>query len=57
MEDIKSEAHPRGGYRAVALANPTKSEFKNTDFVDIMISKVVRYLPFSRNQPLKLTRD
>jgi len=33
--------------------NYTKSKFKNTDFVSVMISKVLCNLPFSRDQPLK----
>jgi hypothetical protein len=32
---------------------PTKPNLKNTDFVYIMISNVLQYLPFSQNQPLK----
>jgi hypothetical protein len=37
---------------------PPKAEIKkNTDFVYIMISKVLRDLPFSRNQPLKSADD
>jgi hypothetical protein len=40
------------------LPNPRKPKFKKkTDFVDIMISKVLRDFPFSRNQPLKLADD
>jgi hypothetical protein len=46
-----------GGYRA---ANPLQTHqnrnLKNTDFVDI-ISKLLRDLPFSRNQPLKSADD
>jgi hypothetical protein len=42
-----------GGGGAPGYSPPPKPEFKNTDFVDIMISKVLRDLPFSRNQPLK----
>jgi hypothetical protein len=30
---------------------------KNTDIVDIIISKVLRDFPFSRNQPLKSADD
>jgi hypothetical protein len=43
-----------GGCRAAA---PPKPKFKNTDFVDIMISKVLRDFPFRRNQPLKSADD
>jgi hypothetical protein len=42
---------PKGG-RAAGL-HTYKSKFKNTGFVDKMISKVLRDLPFSRSQPLK----
>jgi hypothetical protein len=34
-----------------------KRILKNTDFVDTMISKVLRDLPFSLNQPLKSADD
>ena len=30
---------------------------KNKDFVDIIVSKVLRDLPFSQNQPLKSADD
>jgi hypothetical protein len=35
----------------------TKLKLKNTDFVNIMISKVLRDLPLSQNQPLKSVDD
>ena len=38
------------------LPKTPKPKFKNTDFVDIMIS-ILRDFPFSRNQPLKLADD
>jgi hypothetical protein len=38
------------GYRAAAAPN---QNLKKNHFVDIMILKVLRDLPFSRNQPLK----
>jgi hypothetical protein len=47
-----SGAHPRGG-GATGLQPFQNQNLKNTHFVDIMISKVLRDLPFSRNQPLK----
>jgi hypothetical protein len=34
-----------------------KPKLKKTDFVDTMISNVLRDLPFSRNKPLKSTDD
>jgi hypothetical protein len=44
----------RGGCRAATPPKPPKTEIKkNTDFVDIMISKASRDLPFSLNQLLK----
>jgi hypothetical protein len=54
--------HPRlgGGGGAAGLQPPKTSEnryLKNTDFVDIMISKLSRDLPFSRKQPLKSADD
>jgi hypothetical protein len=36
---------------------PQNRNLKNTDFVDIMISKVLRDLPFSRNQTMKSADD
>jgi hypothetical protein len=32
-------------------------DLKNTEFVDIIVSKVLRNLPFSRDQPLKSADD
>jgi hypothetical protein len=37
--------------------NPPNRNLKNTDFVDIMISKVFHHFHFSRNQPLKSAGD
>jgi hypothetical protein len=45
--------HPGEGAAGLQPIKHQKEEFKNTDFVDIMISKVLPDLPFSRNQPLK----
>jgi hypothetical protein len=52
-------AHPSwGGCRAAAPSqNPQNRNLKNTNFVDITISKVSRDFPFSRNQPLKSADD
>jgi hypothetical protein len=36
---------------------PQNQNLKNTDFEDIMISKVLCCLAFSRNQPLKSADD
>jgi hypothetical protein len=44
------------GSRAAAPP-PRKLNLKNTDFVDTMISKSVRYLRFSLNQPPKSADD
>jgi hypothetical protein len=46
-----------GGLPGYSPQNSQNRNFKNTDFVDIMISKVLRDLPFSRNQPLKSADD
>jgi hypothetical protein len=45
---LVSGAHPGG---LLPHKNPKTEIKKETDFVDI-ISKVLRYFPFSRNQPL-----
>jgi hypothetical protein len=37
--------------------NPQNRNLKNTGFVDIVISKALRDLSFSRNQPLKSADD
>jgi hypothetical protein len=36
---------------------PQNRNLKDTDFVDMMLSKILRDLPISRNQPLKLADD
>jgi hypothetical protein len=45
---------PKGGCWGAAPPKPKNQDLKNTDYVDVMISNVLRDLPFSRNQPLKL---
>jgi hypothetical protein len=53
------QGHTQGG-GAVGLHSsqtPQNRNLKDTYFVDIVISKVIRDLPFSRNQPLKLADD
>jgi hypothetical protein len=60
-ENVKSRpvAHP--GREAAGLQpplpNPQNRNVKNTYLVDIMISEVLRDLPFSRNQTLKSADD
>jgi hypothetical protein len=56
---VVAGAHPREGGRgaAGAAAPPPNPNLKDTDFVDIMMSKVLRDFPFSRNQPLKSADD
>jgi hypothetical protein len=46
-----------GGCRAAAPQTPQNRNLKNTDFVDIVVSKVLRNFPFSGNQPLKSADD
>jgi hypothetical protein len=48
--------HPRGGVPGCDLP-PPPNEIKKTDFVDIIISKILRDLHFSLNQPLKSADD
>jgi hypothetical protein len=55
-----TEAHPCGGGGAAGLQppkTPKNQNLKSTNFVDIMISKVLRDFPFSRSQPLKSADD
>jgi hypothetical protein len=53
-----SLAHPRGGGGAAGLQPLlTKRNLKSTDFVDTTLSKVVRDLRFSQNQPLTSADD
>jgi hypothetical protein len=54
-----NQGRTRGGCRAAARQPPQIPQnlnLKNTNFVD-MVSKVLRDLPFSRNQPLKSAND
>jgi hypothetical protein len=46
---------PKGGGAAGLPQTPQSRKLKCTDSVDTMISKGLRDLPFSRNQPLKST--
>jgi hypothetical protein len=46
-----------GGLPGCSPPQPTKQKFKKTGFVDIVISNLFRYFPFSRNQPLKSADD
>jgi hypothetical protein len=52
-----SESQGMGGYRAAALQNRRDQYTKNTGFVDVRVSKVLRDFPISRNQPLKTADD
>jgi hypothetical protein len=56
---VDSRTHPRGGGGGLPGCSPPKPPKikKKTDFVDIMISKVLREFPVSRNQPLKSADD
>jgi hypothetical protein len=49
--------HPEGGGAAGLQPPNPKTEYFKTDFVGIVTSKVLRDLPFSRNQPLKSDDD
>jgi hypothetical protein len=55
---VPAGAHPRGGGLPGCTPQSAQNRnLKSTDFVDIIISKVLRDLPFSRNQPLKLADE
>jgi hypothetical protein len=49
--------HPRGAAGLQHPQTPKNRNLKNTDFVVIMMSKVLRCFPFSRNHPLKSADD
>jgi hypothetical protein len=46
-----------GGFPAAAPQTTENWNLRNTDFVDLVISEVLRDFPFSRNQPLKSADD
>jgi hypothetical protein len=46
-----------GDCRAAAPLNPSRRNLENADFLDTVVSKVLRDLPFRRNQPLKSADD
>jgi hypothetical protein len=51
---------PKGGGRGLPGYSPPKPQnrnLKNTNFVDTMLSKALRDLRFSLNQPLKSVDD
>jgi hypothetical protein len=54
---ISQGPNQAGGLLGCSPQSPQNRNIINTDFVDIMIPKVLRDLPFSRNQPLKLADD
>jgi hypothetical protein len=55
------KAAPKGGEGAAAglqpPPNPQNRNLKNKDVLDIIISKVLRDLPFSRNRPRQSADD
>jgi hypothetical protein len=52
-------AYAERGVAGLQPPNPTKLKLKKkkTDFLHIMISKVLRHFPFSRNPPQKSADD
>jgi hypothetical protein len=57
FESKKGAPKGEGGATGLQPSNPPKPKLKEIYFVDIMISKVLRDFPFSRNQPLKTADD
>jgi hypothetical protein len=59
INNCKTGAQPRGGTAGLQPPppNPQNRNLKNTRFVDIVISEVLRDFPFSRNQPLNSADD
>jgi hypothetical protein len=47
----------QGGLPGCSPQTPKNWNLKNTDFVDVTVSKILPDLRFSRNQPLKLADD
>jgi hypothetical protein len=58
LDGVLRGAHSRGTAGLQHPPNPPKPKFKKKHrLIDIMISKVLRELSLSRNQPLKSTDD
>jgi hypothetical protein len=61
MTNTACRGAPKAGMGAAWLQPPSQTlhnrNLKNTDLVDIMISKVLRDLPFSLNEPLKSANE
>jgi hypothetical protein len=53
----KAVEHSKAGCRAATPQTPHNWNLRNTNFVDIMISEVLRDFPFSQNQPLMVADD
>jgi hypothetical protein len=65
FEQQQSQKHKKSAYHkslvtkggTAGVQSPTKRNFRKTDFVDMKISKVLRDLRFSINQPPKSADD
>jgi hypothetical protein len=55
--NVSDRGAPKGGLPGCSPPNTPKLKFKNTDFVNTMISRVLRDLPCSQIQPLKSADD
>jgi hypothetical protein len=53
----KAGVHLRGGVLQPGSSTPKNRNLKKIYFVDAMTCNVLRDLPFSRNDPLKLSDD
>jgi hypothetical protein len=51
--NVSDRGAPKWGLPGCSPPNTPKLKFKNTDFVNTMISRVLRDLPCSQIQPLK----
>jgi hypothetical protein len=54
---VHIQGAPKGGLPGCSPPKTAKSKFKKTDSVTILISKLLRDFPSSRNQPLKSADD
>jgi hypothetical protein len=55
--NVSDRGAPKGGLPGYSPQTPQNWNLKNTDFVNTMVSRVLRDLPCSQIQPLKSADD